>query len=400
MWRGEPLLTSIVILTHNQLPLTIQCLESIRKYTADYELIVVDNGSTDGTVDYLKRQPDVTLHCNGTNAGFPKGCNQGTAMSRGDNILYLNNDTVVTEGWLEPLLRVLHEDERVGMTGPVTNRSSGHQCIPVPYTDTDLIGMEAFARSYMRQQAGRSGSARRLIGFCLVVKRAVLDEIGGFDERFGLGNYEDDDLSLRALRAGYDLRVVYDSFIHHVGHATMHSLQNSGLSLLLSINRLKAAEKWGCDIHQLIYRQLPSVSACLVVRNAGEALLDTLASLKAHVDEIVVADLGSTDASTSIAAMYTPHVFRLTEAEAGEAYRFAFERATGDYVLWQRPDEPLSGQTLRRLYALRFTLAGEDAAPLRTTTQAQERQQTPEGAPDDRVLYRRAAGYPAASVET
>src|SRR5690242_14052768 len=101
--------TSIVILTHNQLPLTEKCLDSIRQHTNDYELIVVDNGSSDGTVAYLKSQTDAIVHENEENLGFAKGCNQGIALATGENILFLNNDTVVTMHWLENMLRVLYE---------------------------------------------------------------------------------------------------------------------------------------------------------------------------------------------------------------------------------------------------------------------------------------------------
>ncbi|WMT43324.1 glycosyltransferase family 2 protein [Paenibacillus sp. D2_2] len=235
--------TSIIILTHDQLALTSKCLQSIREHTQDYELIVVDNGSTDGTVAYLNRQPDVIVHINNENLGFAKGCNQGIELAKGENILFLNNDTIVTEHWLDNMLSVLYENERVGMVGPVTNYSSGHHQIPVTYTD--LSELDSFARQQCEDNAGCYTDVRRLVGFCLLAKRSVLDEIGNFDETFGLGNYEDDDLCLRALRSGYLLRVVHDSYIHHIGHATMHHLQDTSLGVLLMQNSHRACEKWG-----------------------------------------------------------------------------------------------------------------------------------------------------------
>ena len=101
-------LTSIVIVTHNQLEYTRQCLDSIRRLTDEpYELIVVDNGSSDGTVEYLRSLPDVRLIVNETNRGFPAAANQGIARAGGSQILLLNNDVVVTTGWLCRLLRAL-----------------------------------------------------------------------------------------------------------------------------------------------------------------------------------------------------------------------------------------------------------------------------------------------------
>ena len=99
-------LTSIVIVTHNQIDYTRQCLDSIARLTDEpYELIVVDNASTDGTVDYLRAKPGVRLIVNHTNRGFPAAVNQGIAAASGKQILLLNNDVIVTTGWLFRLLR-------------------------------------------------------------------------------------------------------------------------------------------------------------------------------------------------------------------------------------------------------------------------------------------------------
>ena len=112
--RAKPLpapdygLTSIVIVTYNQIEFTRQCLDSIRLLTDEpYELIVVDNGSTDGTVEYLQAMPDVRLIENDSNRGFPAAANQGMAVAAGKQVLLLNNDVVVTTGWLGRMLRAL-----------------------------------------------------------------------------------------------------------------------------------------------------------------------------------------------------------------------------------------------------------------------------------------------------
>ena len=96
--------TSIVILTYNELPLTKQCLASIKKHTSDeeIEIIVIDNGSSDGTIEYLKSNPSLKTIFNEENLGFGKGCNQGLDVATGDSVLFLNNDTIVTENWLNP----------------------------------------------------------------------------------------------------------------------------------------------------------------------------------------------------------------------------------------------------------------------------------------------------------
>ncbi|MDP4099417.1 glycosyltransferase family 2 protein [Paenibacillus sp. P96] len=349
-----------MILTRNQMALTQACLDSIRRHTREpYELILVDNGSTDGTLDYLRSQPDVILIENGENKGFAKGCNQGFERSNGDYIMFLNNDTVVTENWMTHLLRALNEDPRIGMVGPVTNYSSGHQQISVGYTTME--GLESFSRQHQEIYAGIYNEVRRLVGFCLLTKRAVLEEVGLFDEIYGLGNYEDDDLSLRMLRSGYGMRVVLDSFIHHVGHATtQNELPDSNLSLLLQRNAAIATQKWGGNIHQIIYKPVLSVAGCLVVMNAENILRDTLASLTNDFEKIIVVDVGSTDATSEIARSYPIEFHSITEVNDKLHNTYSvFEEMKSEYVLWLYQGDVLSDKDVRLVRAMKFAAEGE-----------------------------------------
>lgn len=240
--------TSIIVLTYNQLALTKQCLESIWKHTNNdcIEVIVIDNGSHDGTRDYLKQITSIKAIFNKTNEGFAKACNQGLEVASGDNILFLNNDTVVTNQWLEPMIKLLYQDDKIGMVGPVSNYVSGPQQVPVNYTNVEEI--EDFSRLYCLQQQGRSKAVLRLVGFCLLVKKKVLDQVGGFDERFVGGSFEDDDLSLRVLQAGYQLKIALDSFVHHHGHATFTGNPDLSISQLYEENRQRFIDKWKVDV--------------------------------------------------------------------------------------------------------------------------------------------------------
>ncbi|MCL9634731.1 glycosyltransferase [Bacillus zanthoxyli] len=240
--------TSIIILTYNQLSLTKQCLTSINKYTEqkDIEIIVVDNGSTDGTVDYLKSIPSLKIILNEKNLGFAKGCNQGVDIATGDQVLFLNNDTIVTKNWLEPLVSLLYSDENIGMVGPVSNYVSGLQQVNVDYTNVKEI--DEFASGYCKSHTGKSRRVLRLVGFCLLVKKEVIENIGKFDERFGYGSFEDDDFCLRALKSGYHLRIALDSFVHHHGHATFTDNNNIDIHHLYNLNRKKIIDKWKVDL--------------------------------------------------------------------------------------------------------------------------------------------------------
>lgn len=238
--------TSIVILTHNQLSYTVNCIDSIRKHTGkgDYEIIAVDNNSTDGTADWLKQQKDIKTIFNDKNYGYPSGCNQGIKASSYDNILFLNNDTIVTQNWLNNLLKCLYSDKKVAAVGPVTNASSYYQSIDTNFKDIDEL--DEFAENYNKSNPDLWETRIKLIGFCFLVKRKVIDQIGMLDESFDPGNFEDDDLSLRIRRAGYSLVLCKDTFIYHYGSISFNQNREE-YAKLLEINKKKFIKKWGFD---------------------------------------------------------------------------------------------------------------------------------------------------------
>lgn len=240
-------LTSIVILTYNNLHYTKLCIESIRSHTApgSYELIVVDNHSTDGTAEWLNEQSDVRTVINEDNLGFPKGCNQGIALARGDSVLLLNNDTVVTPNWLDNLCTCLFSSEKIGAVGAVTNSCSNFQTIPYQYNTLDE--MWEIAGKHNQSDPGKWEDRLRLVGFCLLIKRTVIDKIGLLDERFTPGNYEDDDYCMRIRTAGYRLVLCKDTFIHHYGSVSFNQ-QSAGFYNLLRKNAKIFEQKWGFNL--------------------------------------------------------------------------------------------------------------------------------------------------------
>jgi glycosyltransferase involved in cell wall biosynthesis len=241
---------SIIILTFNKLNFTRQCLESInaRTHGVEFEVIVVDNASSDETPQFLQEfaitQPNVKLFLNETNLGFAAGNNQGAAAASGDTIVFLNNDTVVTEGWLDGLLRVL-EDHTVGMVGPVTNEIGNESCIEVDYSD--LEDMPDFARRYTLSHAGQHFEIDVLAFFCVALRREVFEEIGPLDEQFGVGLFEDDDYAMRLKQQGYKLSCTEEVFIHHVGSGSFSLLGLTNYWKLFDANRKKFETKWGIE---------------------------------------------------------------------------------------------------------------------------------------------------------
>lgn len=124
----------------------------------------------------------------------------------------------------------------------MTNCASGPQQIQVDYEK--LADLPAFALRWRSEKAGRAFSVDRLTGFCLLVRREVFEKVGQFDEQFGLGFFDDDDLCVRAREAGFTLLAAEDVFIHHFGSRTFHGLGIDARKLLESnFERFKA--KWG-----------------------------------------------------------------------------------------------------------------------------------------------------------
>src|SRR5262249_32329271 len=143
---------------------------------------------------------------NETNVGYPAGCNQALARARGRYLVMLNNDTIVTPGWLDTLIAVSISDwPSVGLVGPVTNYAPDAQGVRPGYAA--VSGLDECAGKRRREFAGQTLAVNRLTGFCLLVRREVLDRIGHYDERFGLGFFDDDDLGVRAREAGFKLLI-------------------------------------------------------------------------------------------------------------------------------------------------------------------------------------------------
>lgn len=213
-------LTSLIILTYNELEYTKKCIKSIKRRTPqDHEIIFVDNGSTDGTVKWLREQvkghKNFRLIENGKNLGFAKGCNQGIEASQGEFILLLNNDTVVSEGWLGRMLECLAFAPDAGIVGPMTNSISGLQAIDDNYGSVEYL--DTYAAKFKEGYRHRRIPLRRIVGFCMLFKRSLAEQIGLLDESFGTGNFEDDDFCLRAELAGYRNYIAGDVVIHHFG---------------------------------------------------------------------------------------------------------------------------------------------------------------------------------------
>ena len=229
-------LVSIVILVRDNLTLTRACVDSIYADTPGaLELVLVDNGSAEDVAGMARELSAagrrVVYLRNERNEGFAYGCNQGIAASHGAYLVLLNNDVVVTPGWLSRQLALLEMDPAIAVVGPTTNATSGAQLVGTA-TYRGVAEVNRFARQWALEHAGEFALVPRIVGLCMVMRRALIDEIGGFDTAFGFGNCEDDDLCVRILRAGHEIAIAYDTFIHHHGSATFRSLDLDARALV------------------------------------------------------------------------------------------------------------------------------------------------------------------------
>lgn len=210
-------LTTIVMVSYNALSMTQDCIGSLRRnQDPDWptELVVVDNGSTDGSAEWLLAQPDVELIDNAENRGAPAARNQALARGYGEWVCFLDNDIIVTEGWLERAHYHGAVDPRVGCICFVAQRASKDQ--QVAYSgDGSPAQIEAFAKERLKDFHRKGKNTSLFASFGVLVRNEVIETIGGFDERFSPWGFEDDDFAMRSLSAGFKNRVAQDVFVYH-----------------------------------------------------------------------------------------------------------------------------------------------------------------------------------------
>lgn len=327
-------MTSIIILTHNNLAYTKLCIKSIREYTkiGTFELIIIDNASTDGTVEWLKQQNDIKYILNEKNNGFAGGCNQGIKMAVGTEILLLNNDTIVVPGWLENLRHALYSSPRVGAVGPVTNNAANLQNINVPYKNNDWTEIIDFGSKYNRINSNKGWQKKiRLIGFCMLIKMTAVKKVGLLDERFFPGNFEDDDYSLRLIQAGYDLLQCNDTFIHHFGGTSFKKYKQKYTDIL-STNQRKFSAKWGIKFlhssENLAEYQKLKIFPGVKILEIGCACGASLLELKAKFPACSIYGIDKAVTAATIANHYFPTIQGDIETMA-----LPYEKVFFDYII-------------------------------------------------------------------
>jgi GT2 family glycosyltransferase/radical SAM superfamily enzyme YgiQ (UPF0313 family)/Flp pilus assembly protein TadD/glycosyltransferase involved in cell wall biosynthesis len=209
---------SIIIPLFNKVEYTKQCLDALFVNTDQkpgYEIILVDNASTDGTGDYLRTlSGDVTIISNLNNVGFAKACNQGARLSRGRYLIFLNNDTVPHPGWLNALIKGTERDgaDIVGSKLLYPNGRVQHAGVAF---DERGIGYHIFNGFTSDHPAvNRKRFMQCVTAACMLIEKDLFDRLGGFDENF-INGFEDVDLCLRAGQMGKKILYNPDSVLIH-----------------------------------------------------------------------------------------------------------------------------------------------------------------------------------------
>jgi GT2 family glycosyltransferase len=212
---GTPLV-SVVITTHDGGPMLLECLERLRPNRAGVELILVDNASRDGSVEKAAESfPGTCVVSNAVNEGYARACNQGAARARGDFVLFLNNDAFITPDHVANLIEAAAADPAGAVWQPVIVTTEG----VVESAGDAFTWWGFFARIQERPDGTDSRPVFAAKGACLLVRRAVFDELGGFRDDY-FAYFEESDFCWRARLAGWEVRVVSDATVEHVGGMT------------------------------------------------------------------------------------------------------------------------------------------------------------------------------------
>jgi GT2 family glycosyltransferase/glycosyltransferase involved in cell wall biosynthesis len=239
---------SIVIPVYNQVDFTHACLAAVQQHSGDisFEVIVVDDASTDATPDIIGGIPGITYLRADTNAGFIASCNRGAEMARGNFLAFLNNDTTVTSGWLSALRETFDFEPKAGLVGSKLVYPDGRLQEAGGIIWRDGSGWN---RGKFQDPGKPEYNYLKEVDYCsaasLMVQRALFAEVGGFDAKYAPGYYEDTDLAFKVAQRGK--KVLYQplSVVTHYEGVTGGTDTSTGAKRFQTINQETFTASWG-----------------------------------------------------------------------------------------------------------------------------------------------------------
>lgn len=242
--------TSLVVLAYNQLSYTKLCMDSIYKYSddVDFEVITVNNGSSDGTREYFNSLPNEKKINYDVNVGIEKAINDAIDICDGEYFVLINNDIIVTTNWLSNIVKILDSDPKIGAVVPASNTPTNDQIVYADYSNTSEL--QEFAKKYNVSNPRLWEERVDLTMYLVAFRTATLRELGKLDTAYSPGGYDDDDLSFRYRRAGYKLILAYDTYVHHYMSVTMseHYVDHAHMTK----NHLYFMKKFGVNVYEVI----------------------------------------------------------------------------------------------------------------------------------------------------
>ena len=234
----------ILILTYNGWGYTKKCIDSIKKHThAPYKLLVIDNGSTDETVEQLRADRTLYHIENECNLGFAAGFNVGLMLVDTKYFVLVNSDTVVTDNWLSTMVYHINEDKDLMVLGPRSNHVSGPQLVSkVPYSDDQSL--DKYALEFRKDVAEPLTYFPRIVFFFTLFKAEVLSKAGYLDEIYSQGNYEDDDYCMKVAHKKLKAAFCNTVFIHHYGSRAFTG-NKIDFKKSMEVNGQLFMKKWG-----------------------------------------------------------------------------------------------------------------------------------------------------------
>jgi GT2 family glycosyltransferase/glycosyltransferase involved in cell wall biosynthesis len=239
---------SVLIVTHNSAEFLGPCLRALSVDTSypAMEVIVIDNASTDesaGIAEQFKAEDDrISVVRMASNTGFAGGNNAAARFASGEFLVFLNADAMVTPGWLAYLLRHLDLDPSIGLICPVTNFAGNEAKINVEYTDER--SMRSFALRIASENRGSVIDMRVAPLFCALIRRDLFQDLGGLDEGYRIGMFEDDDLAEAVRKRGFRVCAADDCFVHHFGQGSFSKLAQEEYDRIFEANRRHFEQKW------------------------------------------------------------------------------------------------------------------------------------------------------------
>jgi GT2 family glycosyltransferase/glycosyltransferase involved in cell wall biosynthesis len=244
---------SVIIPIHGKLAYTLACLRSLARHgaRAPFEVIVVDDASPDESVAVLAQIEGLRLLRNAHNLGFIDSCNAGAAAARGDYLLFLNNDTQVTSGWLDALLECFATEADCGIVGSRLVYPDGRlqEAGCLVFADGSCWNVGRFEQRDLPAYRYRR-SVDYVSGASLMIRRQTFDQVGGFDNRYAPAYYEDTDLAFSVRALG--LKVYYEprSLVIHCEGISAGTNLDAGMKQYQMRNRSIFVDKWTSELTQ------------------------------------------------------------------------------------------------------------------------------------------------------